>query len=368
MNISVNVPFQAHQIQKTWGKFDGNPLSWFDFKQRFQLAVHNVEQVPRTNKMAYLRDALTGEAAEAMKGFGIDPARYDDFWNALVAKYEQRYTLACVYISRFFGLPRLSRGYTAADLRRMSNDTNGLLRQMRELEYATGQWDLLLVHALQDRLSQELKRKWSTARNGNDNPTIAAMTQFIDDEADALTNRGLVYQPMQVVIQNERAQQGAGGAISRHQPGASAQVYPCGVCGAMDHLPPTCPEFRPLTLADRIKVATVSRICFNCLKRGHSKVNCFDFHRCREEQCRGDNAHNSLLCPVKNPAEYVHAVRYDPPTDYVRASERSMEVAPAPVDGSSSIPNFSRYRTGQSAGRGRGTLVRESFGPPRSDY
>lgn len=130
----------------------------------------------------------------------------------------------------------------------------------------------------------------------------------------------------------------------------------------MDHLPPTCPEFRPLTLADRIKVATVSRICFNCLKRGHSKVNCFDPHRCRDMQCRGDNAHNSLLCPAKNPPEYVHTVRYEPPAEYVPAPERSLKDAPAPIDGSASIPSFNHSRIGKSAGRGRGTFVREPYG------
>lgn len=368
MNISVNVPFQPHQIQKKWGKFDGNPLSWFDFKQRFQLAVHNVEQVPRTNKMAFLRDALTGEGAEAMKGFGIDPDRYDDFWNALVAKYEQRYNLACIYLSRFFGLPRLNRGFAAADLRRMSNDTNGLLRQMRELGYATGQWDLLLVHTLQDRLSQKLKRKWSTVRNGNDNPTIAMMTQFIDDEADALANRAY-YQPPPPPQAQAQAYGAVGGAIARHPPaGAPAQAYPCGVCGSMAHLPPTCPEFRPLTLEDRIKVANSSRICFNCLKRGHGKASCFDLRRCREPACRADNAHNSLLCPVKNPPEYAQTVRYEtPPAEYVRSFERSLDAGPAPIDGSSSIPDFGRHRVGQSAGRGRGTVVRQSLGKSKQN-
>lgn len=361
MNIHVSVPFQPHQIQKTWGKFDGNPLTWFDFKQRFQLAVHNVNEVPRANKMAYLRDALTGEAAEAMKGYGIDPERYDEFWNALVNKYEQRYTLACAYLSRFFGLPRLHRGSAAAELRRMSNDTNGLLRQMRELGYEADRWNLIIVHALQERLSPELKRKWLTVRNGNDDPPVVLMTQFIDDEADALANRAVAYQPPPPPPQAQ-AYGAVGGAIPK------VQMYACGVCGSMTHLPPDCPEFRPLIFQDRLKVATSSRICFNCLKRGHGKATCFDPHRCREPACQPDNAHNSLLCPVKNKPEYVQTVRHETAAgEYAPVRERALNAPPAMIDGSSSIPNFSRKRSTTSAGRGRGTMVRQPFGSQHQD-
>lgn len=203
MQINVNLPFQPHQVVQTWGKFNGNPLRWFDFKQRFRMAVHDVQGMPNTNKMAYLRDALTGEAAEAMQGYGIDPDHYIDFWNALVQKYEQRYTLACAHLSHFFGLKKLERRVGAADLRRLSNETNGLLRQLRELNYPVEHWNLIIVHALQERLSPAYAAKWQAVRNNNDEPTVAMITNFIDEQAGLLANQGLVYQPVQVVIQNE---------------------------------------------------------------------------------------------------------------------------------------------------------------------
>lgn len=369
MNINVNFPFQPHQVAQTWGKFDGNPLKWYDFKNRFRMAVHDVDAIPLVNKLAYLRDALTGEAAAAMQGYGIDPERYMDFWNALVQKYEQRYTLACAYLSHFYGLPKLDRRATAADLRNISNETNGLLRQLRELGYPVDQWNLVIVHALQERLGPVYLPKWQSVRNNNDEPTVAIMTKFIDEQATMIANQGLVYQPMHVIIQNNQAQQPHGGAVPRQpQAAAARQAYPCGICGQMDHLPPTCPEFKPLTYNDRVRAATIARICFNCLKRGHGKNNCFDLHRCRESACRGDNAHNSMLCPVKNQPEYVqtvHRERSSAPAHaryYQAYDERAMASAPAPIDGSSSIPNFKP----KMAGRGRGAPLRRPWQPSPS--
>lgn len=365
MQINLTLPLQPHQVANTWGKFDGNPLKWFDFKQRFQLAVHNVDALPLANKMAYLRDALDGEAAAAMQGYGIDPVYYQDFWNALVLKYEQRYTLACAYLSHFFGLRQLDGRASASDLRKLSNETNGLLRQLRELHYQIDQWDLVIVHALQERLGPVYQPKWQAVRNNNDAPTIAMMTGFLDEQANLIANQGLVYQPLQVIVSNERAQRPHGGAIQRqppNQPGAKGgQVYPCGICGSMSHLPPTCPEFRPLTYDDRVRIATIRRVCFNCLKRGHGKAQCFDLHRCREEACRRDNAHNSMLCPVKNQPEYVQVVQRErsdayappPPVEY------RMAMTPGTSDGRSSTSNPKPI----VSGRGRGTSMRHPWQP-----
>lgn len=146
---------------------------------------------------------------------------------------------------------------------------------------------------------------------------------------------------MQIAVNNQRTSQAVSGAISRRPqpPGAHAQVYPCGVCDSMSHMPPTCPDFYPLTLNDRRKVATHNRMCFNCLKRGHNKGNCFDLRRCREPACQSDNAHNSMLCPIKNPVEHVQMVY----------PERHNDAPPAPIDGNQSIPEW-----GGTAGRGRG--------------
>lgn len=39
----VEPAFSIQSVVNTWGKFDGNPLNWFDFKGRFKIAVHDFD-------------------------------------------------------------------------------------------------------------------------------------------------------------------------------------------------------------------------------------------------------------------------------------------------------------------------------------
>lgn len=279
--------------------FNGDPLEWFDFKDRFKLAVHDEVNMAPTLKLTHLRNAMKGPAAEAMKGFRLNADNYMEHWNELVKKYERKYSIACTHLSRFYALKKLGTRPAALDLQNMVNQTNQLMRQIRDLEYNVENWDLLIVHALQERLSCELAGRWEVERKGNDNPTIAGIVKFLEDQATSITNQGLAYPSMHVTIHNERANQHNAGPSNRPPIGATPQKYPCGYCDRPDHLIYVCPEFIPLSLDQRKQGVNLRKLCHNCLRRNHYKDACTDPHRCGLPQCAKDNRHNSLLCPFK---------------------------------------------------------------------
>lgn len=280
--------------------FNGDPLEWFDFKDRFKLAVHDDVNMAPTLKLTHLRNAMKGPAAEAMKGFRLNADNYTEHWNELVKKYERKYSIACSHLSRFYTLKKLGTRPAALDLQSMANQTNQLMRQIRDLDYQVENWDLLIVHALQERLNCELAGRWEAERKGNDNPTIASIVKFLEDQATSISNQGLAYSSMHVTIKNERAFQNNAGSSNRSQPsGVTPQKHPCGYCDHPAHLIYVCPEFIPLPLTQRQQGVMIKKLCPNCLRRGHHKEICPDPHRCNLPQCRSDNKHNSLLCPFK---------------------------------------------------------------------
>lgn len=309
--ITVQMPFQPHSVVPTWGKFSGDLLKWCDFKERFMLGVHNVKEMPEAYKISHLRNALIGEAAEAMSGFTLLNGNYDQLWNELIKKYECKFPNACAYLTKFFALPLLKKKTTRTELRRMVNDTNEMLRQLKAMEYPVEGYDLILVHALQQRLNDDLRKKWGEITKGNDNPTLVRMLEFLDDQATSHANQDMTY-PLSISIPNERAQQAAGLSHRYSATANETQQHSCSVCKSLDHKVFSCPEFKPLTVADRRKVATQSKLCYNCLKSGHYTNECYDLHRCREANCvqRRDIMHNSMLCPAKGRSEYVTTVRH----------------------------------------------------------
>lgn len=305
---TINLQLPATSTARTWGYFSGDPLLWKDFKSRFELAVHGVESMPDATKMALLRDSLKGGAADAMQGYGLDPAKYGEFWQALNEKYDQNYTLACHYLTNFFNLKKLPPTAREADLSRLSNETKGLIRKITEVTYVVENWDLIIVHALQERLNEKYTGKWNEFRKKNENPTIALMTNFLDDHATTLRNQNR----LSITVPNEYAQ--------RSNPGTSnasgadvGKAFQCGVCRATDHQTEDCGDFYPLIYNDRLETAKQNNMCHNCLKRGHHKKNCWLERRCDERICQSKDAcHHPLLCAVKGRTERVHTVQFTP--------------------------------------------------------
>lgn len=338
--IMVQMAFQPQSVQQTWGTFNGNVLDWQDFRARFELAVHNRADIPAEYKLSYLRNALKGQAAEASRGWSLKAENYQKAWDELVANNTKRYPLASAYLSRFFAIQPIGEGATAAKLQKLSNETNELVRQLHDLDYPVEHYNLIIVHALQSRLNSHYVDKWEMERKGNDDPTIEQMTKFLDFQATNMVTKGLVYSNLQVSVPNERASRSRLQSVVHRASTASrsgdSQAYPCGACGKFDHLVYKCPEFKPLSVKERMKVVLLNGMCMNCLKRGHQKDNCFDQNRCLVPECKRDDRHNSMLCPFKSQPHHAMTVNCDDQSS--SSSHDSQAIA---------------YRAGH--GRGRGT-------------
>lgn len=315
-NIVVQLPFQSQNVQNTWGSFNGNPLDWHDFRARFELAIHNRDEIPAAYKLSYLRNSLKGDAARASAGWILNPENYQKAWDELVAKYDKRYPLACAYLSSFFAMKKLNDQATPADLRRLSDEANALVRQLQALRYPVEHWDLVIVHALQERLNKLYLDKWDTERGDNEEPTVEQMTKFLDRHATRNADRSLAQLSLQSAGSNERNQRSQLQSVV-HRPTSSARssgllpMHPCAACQAPDHLVFDCPEFKPLSVKERMRIVLDNGMCMNCLKRGHQRANCFDRNRCKLKECEKDNQHNSMLCPHKNQQQHVMAAQYD---------------------------------------------------------
>lgn len=322
-------PCLAQNVANTWGTFNGEALKWFDFKARFKLAVNDVDQIKPELKMQFLRQALIGSAEQVALGFTITAEHYEELWQALIDKYEDKYAMACAYLTKFFGLPQLPASITSGDLDRMVTTTNEMLRQVREMKYKTENWDLIVVHALQERLTPGLKKEWGDAHKGNDAPKIEEMLKFLAEQSKNIGSADIKQAAMAVKAINSRvnklALKAPGGAAS----GGTPNAYKCGVCQNPSHQTNECSEFRGLTYDDRKRTAALNRLCFICLKRGHFSQECFNMQRCQEVVCksRNDTAHHEMLCPMKGRYEYAQVVYYHGSNDNSGNRKRSGDSA-----------------------------------------
>ena len=75
----------------------------------------------------------------------------------------------------------------------------------------------------------------------------------------------------------------------------SAQSTSCELCQGHHQGLETCPVFTQASWAERYQIAKELRLCFKCLKLGHSIRNCHLRSQCSVQGCHFPNSHHTLL-------------------------------------------------------------------------
>lgn len=297
----------------TWGKFYGDELQWDNFKQKFELGMHNLN-VDDGIKMQFLVDALQGRAAAAMTGFKLEAASYMNLWNALIKKYENKYTMLMKRFGKFFSLPIVEKKKASSkDLETMINYTNDLIRSVGGLGYQTENWDLPVIYVLQARLTPEDRNDWETYRKGNEDPKVGAMLEFLDQQMTRAVNRESSLPDLRLKLQNDRAHPTTTGTVKKSSTTGGPYEHGCGCCGSFDHRAFECSEFIGASFSERESIARKQKMCYICLKKGHYTFECSAKYRCNERACVADNKilHDRLLCPNKARSTTVAAASFD---------------------------------------------------------
>ena len=63
--------------------FEGNPLDYKSFKEKFKAAIHNNESITNIEKFTYLKAYLDKSVLQAVKWFSLTSENYTEVWNLL---------------------------------------------------------------------------------------------------------------------------------------------------------------------------------------------------------------------------------------------------------------------------------------------
>ena len=68
-------------------KFSGGPLDWKSFKETFEAAVHNNDNISNIEESIYLRTYLDNSALQAIERFPLTNENYTAAWQLLDERY-----------------------------------------------------------------------------------------------------------------------------------------------------------------------------------------------------------------------------------------------------------------------------------------
>lgn len=289
-----------HDVENTWGEFDGSLTKWRAFRDLFTDRVHNNADLAPAYKFKLLKTSLTGNAATSLGDWELTDENYAEAWDRLNHLYDQIYITGAKLMRRLNNLNKLDKA-TGYHLQKMSNIGNEVYRQLRALQFPVEHIDFVFIYALHDRLDTETSTKWNLERN-TERPTLANFLAFLDRQARALM--GTQYNDNKSKDLKKRPSIAEAAQFTPKRPKiASTPQTPsepikCALCNEA-HALFKCAKFLASSLASRKQLVKTKNLCLNCLRAGHA------YRDCSYKACfRCNVKHNTLLCP-ENPYNKV---------------------------------------------------------------
>lgn len=294
-------------------KFDGSFFRWLDFRDTFTNLIHNNQRLSSIQKFHYLLSYLEGDAARILSNIEVSSANYNDAWQLLFNRYNNKRLLINHHLKSLFNMQQLNRE-TEGSLRYLVDHITKNLRALANLGQPTQHWDTLIIYFVSCKLDNNTLTKWEEKRcNLDDFPTLEQFKTFLIDRAHILesTNRNKFNLNSNNNINNSNHTKSPQHSHT-HNPkpifhtksyttstthqntklNTYNNSFQCIICD-QNHRIYDCTVFKSKSMKDKLSDVTQYKLCANCLRQGHP------VSECRMGPCKQCNQrHNTLLHSV----------------------------------------------------------------------
>ncbi|XP_060809273.1 uncharacterized protein LOC106136901 [Amyelois transitella] len=163
---------------------------WYDLQRQF----FNFE-LPNMHRYMAICDAcyLTGEAEQLIRHIPITNTNYDQCWEKLEKRYNNKKMLVNGILQRLFR-QNMMLTESGEALKQLLDTTCDCLSALKNLDIDVSTWDVLIIHIVAEKLDPETRKQWELSVfsvNANQLPTFEELQNFIENRY-----RALEYQPL----------------------------------------------------------------------------------------------------------------------------------------------------------------------------
>ena len=262
-------------------KFDGQVGTWYSFHDTFLSLVHSDTVMDPIRKFHYLKSCLSGEAANVINSMTVNGDNYNNAWNVLIERYNNKKLLVNHHLKGLFS-PSAIKQENHIELKSLLDNTNKNLRGLSSLEIPIDQWDPILIYIVSSKFDSETRRQWDMLLKNDALPTFKELEEFINKRCFALSN-SQSSQSVPKLSKNEKL-------VSHHSTFDSGKNFFCSFCKSSEHRPFKCQDLIKLKPKDRYNLVKRKNLCLKCFGSSHTSNDCksFDCKICKQK-------HNSLL-------------------------------------------------------------------------
>ena len=260
-------------------KFNGDFQEWRVFKSIFDEMVTNNSECDSSSKKRHLLRACTGEAADLIKPYLADKDAFKKMMAALTDYYDSADKVKENVLATIRKLPFLTNKLDE-NLKDFKNKALIIVKHVQEITTTNDDFRKTVRNELLQRWHYSLRDRFYHEGRYSTMQDVITMLQRCHDEREIRIECKDLHPTLST---NSKTV----GAVATNT-SQSTKPKQCAFCLG-DHYSASCKaQMEPAT---RRTIASDNKLCFNCLKPGHSVLKCSSDKTCRE--CR--RKHHTLL-------------------------------------------------------------------------
>lgn len=272
--------------------FCGDYKDWISFYDMFNAAIHTNERLSNAQKLQYLKEALTGPAAQLIRHITISDANYAEAYDLLVKRYNKRKHVVTALIRTVMEHSPVVNS-SLSQIRSLVNTTNEVTRSLKALGAEFETRDPWIMYILLEKLDTETKKCWSQkVVESDEDLSLDDFVMFVENRCDALESCGDQDVKQKSKISSTRSSVSAlHSSTPREESSASTsgksrnpregEERKCNLCSEKHDLF-ACPKFRRLTVSSRRDFVSNNQICKICLQSTHPRKTCSPRFTCKK--------------------------------------------------------------------------------------
>ncbi|XP_065359110.1 uncharacterized protein LOC135953245 [Calliphora vicina] len=254
--------------------FAGSYEEWPPFRDMFTAVYINHPRLTSAEKLYHLRNKTKDTAGAIVKRFPLTDENFNLAWQALKSRYENVRVLVDNQIRNLFNIP-LAVVEDSDSLQRIHSSVTDCLSMLETLGVSAKGWDPLLVNLVYSKLPHETLAQWEQSLNAcRELPKWSQLSNFLLQRCEIVERISTIKLTKSSFPSHYDAQ-------SRIQTYASQEKLNinCKMCNE-EHGLRICPQFRKLSVQERVDFVFKNQCCNNCLSVSHIKTSCKSKNTC----------------------------------------------------------------------------------------